>query len=208
MILPIGAHCSVALALKNNNNRKWSYPFDWINGNLTSNYKLLMKIFTVENIDDFCNDFFNIEKNKLLYLEYNNSYYFLNTEYDIGFPHDELDTIKEKYSRRFKRTKEHFFRDPNVTLVYASRWSFHDDELIEFLNSLQNMRAVVNMITVNAFKNNPNRDDIKCYYVDFPEEMKQLALEQGIWTYDQTTYRENLRLILDKAFNQDYKELL
>lgn len=194
MILPIGSHCGVAEALVKNNLRKCSYPFDWIDASLDSVCRILLLILSDINIADFCDTFFDVDKNKLLFLKYAQNYYFFNIEYGIGFPHDDLKTIKDKYIRRFSRLREHFFAADKVTLIYSSRWTYHDDKLYSLLEDLYKLRSNIELITVNALKFPTKLDYVKALFVPYPDE-HIIQCQQHNWTYD-NVYKQDLVNIL------------
>ena len=111
MILPIGNNCHAASELKNLNYRTCSYPFDWISASCKSIRIILPMVLQMssDELSTFLFDFFDTSKNSYD-TSWDNRKIFANTMYDITFPHDDLSNLLEKYTRRFKRMKEDFFR--------------------------------------------------------------------------------------------------
>ena len=124
MILPIGNNCATAESLKALSLRKTSYPFDWIVSELETNIEILLKILQMSDtqISVFLKVFFDKNCNRTYIQAYDKNEVFNNIKYNISFPHDKIDTIYEKYLRRFNK----------VLIIFISRWTSHEIHIYYF----------------------------------------------------------------------------
>ena len=202
LLLPIGAHCHVAKCMKENGHRSFSYPFDWLSCSIESISKLFLKILTVESIDDFCNTLFSHENNDLM--QFNGNNYFHNREYNIGFIHDDIETILEKYKRRFHRLYNHFMNAEKVTLIFANRWTYHDHELYNLLKELEKYRSNINLIAINALEFDIKLPNVISYTIPIPIEItKNKEWTEEKTKYDKTIYFFDLKTLLNKVISND-----
>jgi Putative papain-like cysteine peptidase (DUF1796) len=204
MILPLGDSCHVSRALISLNLRNVSYPFDWCLSTLESSSKLLLQILEMEEdeIRIFLKDFFCIEKNEI---GPNNS--FINTQYAIGFPHDNADTIYDVYLRRFLRLRQNFFSSDKVIIVYISRYydfdnlcnsdNTYDSEnsLLSLYNNLSKFRDKIYIYAVNIvkrIKDYENNEFIKCIDLHYPCEFIHNSWPADKSIYDHSIYLQNI----------------
>lgn len=201
-IIPVGSHCHVASALRTIGVRKCSYPFDWITikGNYVKGICRLLTTIINSDVESFCTSFFNRECNTIKILPYNRQLFFRNDEYDIEFPHDNLDDIVEKYQRRFQRLKDHILSQENLVLVCAFRWEEYDDELIELVELVRSYNPNTRMIAINGFSRPISNKHIQT--IQFP--FKYTFMDDA-WTYDKTIYGPAIVWLLRDYFKIEHR---
>lgn len=192
MILPFGDNCFIADSLKSANIREYSYPFDWSLGDLSAYTKILLTILQTDDIDSFCDIFFNLETNTTYVQKYNQQTVFTNKEYNMSFPHDNISDIKDKYKRRFLRMKEHFYKASSVTLIIARRWSTDDEKIYHVYNELSKIRDNIRILVINGLSAPSANAHIHKIDIEYPEQHRINAQIYDNWSYDQTTYKANL----------------
>ena len=124
---------------------------------------------------------------------------FRNREYQISFPHDNMSNIKEKYTRRFTRMKEHFYNDKFIIIVYASRWTKHDDILYKMLEDLVKIRKDITLVSINALEDKKSPANVIVSNIPFPEYVISNIKNLDDWSYD-TIYNQNLKIELKSIF--------
>jgi hypothetical protein len=125
--ISLGFQCTTAELLKKMNKKTESFPFDWILSNPNSVAKLMDRLMTTDNIEQFvihhflrCDTF--IEFIKPEEFKTNTGNILFNTNYKLIFPHDVLnrETI-QKYTRRFERFKFYIKSHSMVKFVFINR---------------------------------------------------------------------------------------
>lgn len=199
IIIPIGNHCWVADTLKRLKLREKAYPFDWVQSFPDIMSSLFFKILSLTDIEEFVNDFFKIEKNEILFLDYAKQNYFKNVEYNISFPHDSIDDIKEKYLRRFTRLRDDFFNSDNILFVFAGRDEKFDTPLTSFLEKVGTFKDInkIHLLCINGFEENFNNNLITNIRIPFIRDKN--------WHYDKTIYKENIYNHFKNYFNNTSK---
>lgn len=196
MILPIGSNCCVALALKNTNIRKYAYPFDWID---SKSFDFIIDCLTVN--DDKLNEFIHklfTENITTETLKYNNHTYIINKTYNIGFVHDNIEDIEDKYTRRINRLRNHFNNDKTVDIVYSTRWET-DERLDTFINKIHKLRPDAKLHVINAMKSS-NSPLTYIYTIDYKEEYVPFVNDtERNWSYDKV-YGKLLMELFQKIF--------
>jgi hypothetical protein len=203
MILPIGSNCKVAEALKKANVRLYSYPFDWIAYEFTKyNFKFILDCLTVsnENLEQFI---YNIFHNNIIYetVPFNKgNKHITNTFYNVSFIHDNIDNIYEKYTRRIKRLREHFFNDKEVHLIYSERWVKSDEQMLQFINDIRNIRSDVIIHIINTLEKDIDIKNVYLYKIDYT--LDHVPLIDGVnrdWSYD-NVYENKMSKLFEKIF--------
>jgi hypothetical protein len=196
-IIPIGSNCHVASALKTTGLRICSYPFDWIiiEDNFIRVVVEIMKMILSDEWEIFLDRFFDRDANQTVTQTYNNHVYFKNVEYNVGFPHDRLDGLKEKYKRRFKRLRDVILSQQPLTLVGAFRWEILDVELNDLLALVQRHNPFVNMVCVNGLTE-PILPNIRLVQFPFPE-----SFMDNKYIYDREIYGKALPYIFSNILH-------
>jgi hypothetical protein len=134
--IPLGDHCASALILKELGLRKVSYPFDWItkreqvtDTNIFINLEILRRL-TALNAEQIAREFIgNAGESETR----------INVTNDLWFPHDEPDTIIEKYTRRFTRlyTDIHTHEKKNMFIIVTRSFYIERAFLDELLLAIK-----------------------------------------------------------------------
>jgi hypothetical protein len=205
--ISIGDNCYVASALKSLGLRKCSYPFDWVlsthdvscstspaqyypNKEQQSGvFSLFLSIIECNSIDDLCKSFFDLSTNETYIQNWDNRTVFVNKEYCLSFPHDDITTIEDTFRRRFKRLKDDFFSANIVRLVFATRPIRKEyDDLLRFLERVSDIKesnssGCVEIYTVNIEQGFPWKN-IKQGFAYYPYDLLEKAYIENDWTYD------------------------
>jgi hypothetical protein len=200
MILPIGNSCVIAKSLKDTNLRKFAYPYDWIMCDLKNSIDLLLKVLKMqdEEFPNFFKEFFNRDDNTTYIQKYNNAEIFTNVKYGMSFPHDSMCELYEKYLRRFLRMKENFYSSENVLLVFGSRWTKHENELLLLCDALLDLKKDIKFLVFNGFSNtfileSKYIDNFIIKHIDYKEEY----VANDNWHHDTIYRKEMSKLILE-----------
>lgn len=131
MIIPIGIQCTSAM-IKGEIEKTHTLPFDWMFSTPSFVFDMLELLLEKKcSVEDLVkNHFFNCDKRANLngkehYYTCDDGFAFVNTKYNVIFPHDanNMDTI-QKYIRRFERLKEIVLHSTEcIYFIYASQSS-------------------------------------------------------------------------------------
>ncbi len=131
MIIPIGIQCTSAM-MKNEIEKTHTLPFDWMFSTPSFVFDMLKLLLEEKcSVEELVkNHFFNCDKRANLngvehYYICEDGFAFVNTKYNVLFPHDEnnMDTI-HKYIRRFERLKEILLHSTEcLYFIYTSQSS-------------------------------------------------------------------------------------
>lgn len=151
--IPLGTRCSSSSIIDGYfKKRKFALPFDWIDIPIEA----LKKFFHIENIDSFCDSYFNLDNISHQRSRMDNAW----------FPHHLLDgnnvegevlLLKDKFSRRLKRMYDVLNSDAH--LIFLTTWGHVSNqdpayfELIESINSIIKNKATfisVNLLDVDV----------------------------------------------------------
>lgn len=195
-LIPLGDHCATAMALKDLNLRKNSYPFDWItikteitSSNIPHIINIIKEINddTIENVTrKFIGDAFT---NNLI-----------NSQTNVSFPHDtdeNINNIYEKYCRRFSRLKDALDK-PNVFILMSRNFFIEETKFKEIMDVLlgYNDKSIILFIcgTDHHYFKDIRSDRVVFKYI--PYDMSQY------YNYDYTTFRPNMKQFLSEFFTQ------
>jgi hypothetical protein len=202
MIFPIGTNCNISDALKNTNNRICSYPLDWIIINIDNLKDFLILLLTtdIKDVEKLCKDFFDIKNGHTYIQDFDQNIVFVNDKYNISFPHDKIDTIIEKYTRRIIRLINDFYNSDFVNIVFSSRWEKYDDILYDIIKSILKLRNKnIHFYIINGFENEIKEefiDLISLYKIDYKEEYVKYN-----WNYDCIYKNELTKIFSNIKFN-------
>jgi hypothetical protein len=204
MILPIGDNCNVALSLTQLGLRQHSYPFDWVLTDSFDNFAgMLLDILVTDDVEQYAKEFFNYEKNDSYIQPYDQKRIFKNVRYEMKFPHDDYDTILEKYMRRFKRLRDDFYSADKVVLVYITRWEGVDKEMTMLYDKLREMRNDIFIYTINGIHGKLKGEYENKIHVDyFKYAMTLKEVVSNNWDYDRDVYMLNVRDIFKNFFER------
>lgn len=202
MYLPVGNNCSIASNLIDLGIRKCSYPYDWTINQITGlNSELMLRAINCTDVEmeKFAKEHFDRESNKTYIQPYNQRVVHTNVEYNVSYPHDDITDIKEKYLRRFKRMRDHFFTAKKVCIIFACRWERLDQTLLDFYNELNEYRDGIELYTINGFSKDfplPAKYNGRVFreYVPFEEQWVKHD-----WGYDQV-YKKKMKEIFVNWF--------
>ena len=194
--LPIGSICHLAEKLKEVGIRKCAYPFDWmgLNSDKTTFFKLILKTITMNEleIELFLIDFFDTSngKNDTFIMQYNNKTVFRNTEYNISFPHDDIQTILEKYIRRWKRLVTDFKNNDNIVLLFVSCVAI-DDLLYDFFDKMLLLKPNIKLFCMNGLTKVRHNYQDKITLKTIPYPFSDPWTNERI-QYDQKIFKNNI----------------
>jgi len=129
MIVPFGTNCHTAYALRETGHRVCSYPFDWVAAELGTLVELLLRVLkmTGEEFDGFVESTYCLDTNTIFTQGWSGRRFLMSG--GVQYPHDELDTIKDKYRRRWTRLREDYIRAAEVTLVVTDMHERREEDI-------------------------------------------------------------------------------
>jgi hypothetical protein len=123
-IIPIGDHCAAAILLKDLGLRNASYPFDWVvcheqvkDTNIFLNIQYIRALNSTNARQIACEFVGDADRSQER----------VNSKNNIWFPHDEPQTMIEKYTRRFARLFSDLQAHTNI-FVMVTRCYFISQE--------------------------------------------------------------------------------
>lgn len=196
MILPLGEDCTACFGLKHANLRACSYPFDWISCTVSKRIELLYKVlqFTKEEeLTEFIDELFEIQGNEVYVQQYSQKTRLKNLKYEIDFAHDDLDDIKDKYTRRFKRLINDIKTSTDITLFCVSMYKKYNKELTELCKYFNEKFGNTKLISINAIDTDYQTDE-KVIKLDFhvPHSARE-QFENNDFSYHQGIFRDNVK---------------
>ena len=164
MILPIGNNCCTATILRDLGYRTCAYPFDWVNVNTSSVLEILSVILIASDNDikKYCAEIFD-QKSGTVGKTWDNKDFFVSNK-GIGYPHDKIDELMEKYTRRFIRLRTDFQEAKTVYVFFNDYYGYYDEKLLNIyrlLTTSYHGHHKIKMMCINGFKNPVDIPDIK-----------------------------------------------
>lgn len=198
MIVPLGFDCTVAISLRNVGHRTCAYPFDWVT---SVDFPMVAQIFLrVVRMSDpelelFVRSFFDFSVNTVYHQNFDGRTVFVNREHGISFPHDDVETIEEKYLRRYKRLRDDYQSADRVIVLRASIYRDETDDLIDFLAEADDKVELVRFVAALPELPGPSHPRMRTCSLDIPVDKVELY-HNGDFAYHQTTVVEKFDVAL------------
>lgn len=178
---------------------KKSYPFDTVDGGNLEKFVQIaerVKKMTDNEIREFIShDFCNLQYNEVYVQSYNQKMVIKNKEYNISFPHEDVNKLVDIYTERFMNLAN-VMRDEKgtVLVVHASRWETYSEDVFERLKRL--FSCNVKILSVNSLEKVV--ENITLEKVDFPLHLRVEGWPDEKVAYDQSRYRVELIPVVEK----------
>lgn len=161
LFVSLGAHCEAAIQLRDHKFRSGAYPFDWL---ITLNHEKLIALLNEDFqffLDERCffqdPDHPTVVENSHYQIEFRHEWPFSDLRVDSFRYEKQLQTIREKYSRRLARFRAiRDYRGP----VFFFRVAY------DFQNGGENYWWDGKYLPTNAMQAAELRDALKCYFPD------------------------------------------
>lgn len=179
-------------------NSKKEYPYDTIYGGDFRVYSLLSEIvleMTDTEIDDFVKELCSAEKGEIYLQKYNNKLVLRNSRYDISFPHEDVNSLCDIYSVRFKNFRDLIKSKKPVTLVYSTRWEILPVGVVNYtIDMFRKYNNKLRFLLINTVSREDllNSEYVSREYVDYPQQYRNDEWPAEKIRYEQTVFRNQI----------------
>lgn len=180
------------------------YPFDTIDISFDK-MSMLTEVclkYTGKDFENFLDDFFSLSDNEIYIQEYNHKKVFRNLKYNIAFPHDDAENIRNVYSQRFKNMKNLIYSEKPVLLLYVSRWEPVSDSssVSYFMSMINSINKNVYLYGINIGDNNKS-NCVNNYTIEYKEEYRNNSWSYEHCEYDNEVFKVMLQTKLREVKN-------